>query len=68
MCLEQQAPLSYANEHGAFGDADHQSVFPMVIDANVLRDEALRTLRSEQRTIYFGGELQARYRAHGLAR
>jgi predicted nucleic acid-binding protein len=46
-----RAPIVLANEHGAFGHAGVSTVFPMVVDANVLRDELLRTVRKDDRTI-----------------
>ena len=46
-----QATIALPNEYGAFGEAGLPTVFPMVIDANVLRDELVRTIRENQRTI-----------------
>jgi predicted nucleic acid-binding protein len=46
-----QATITLPNEYGAFGEAGLPTVFPMVIDANALRDELLRTTRKNQRTI-----------------
>jgi predicted nucleic acid-binding protein len=46
-----QATITLPNEYGAFGHAELPTVFPMVIDANALRDELLRTTRKNQRTI-----------------
>jgi predicted nucleic acid-binding protein len=46
-----QAAITLPNEYGAFGEAGLSTVFPMVIDANALRDELLRTTRMNQRTI-----------------
>jgi predicted nucleic acid-binding protein len=43
--------VAMADEHGAFGSAGMSPVFPVVIDANALRDELLRIVRTGQRTI-----------------
>jgi predicted nucleic acid-binding protein len=47
----RRAPITTADEHGRFPAVMLHDVFPLVIDANVLRDEILRTVRKGQRTI-----------------
>lgn len=44
-------PIAYADEAGAFGASFLPFVFPIVIDANALRDELLRFAKTGQRTI-----------------
>lgn len=46
-----QDPIGWPDEQGAFGPTVLPFVFPVVVDANVLRDELLRMARTGQRTI-----------------
>lgn len=46
-----QDPIGWPDAQGAFGPTVLPFVFPVVVDANVLRDELLRMARTGQRTI-----------------
>jgi predicted nucleic acid-binding protein len=47
----QLEPIVMADECGRFPSVVPHDVFPLVIDANVLRDEILRTVRAGERTV-----------------